>query len=105
MKFEPIDLSLEPLAAIARVNHVRMRSVAQSRPQATVLRPAPPEAFDEVFAALSQKSAPVAASKLPSSFAKPSLNAAPLVALEANLRRQHERLAILLREIDSGISA
>jgi hypothetical protein len=105
MKFEPTDLSLEPLAAIARVNHVRMRSATQSRPQATVLRPAPPEAFDEVFAALSQKSALEVASELPTSLAKPSLDVAPLVAFEANLRRQHERIATLLREIDSGISA
>jgi hypothetical protein len=35
---------------------------------------------------------------------KPSLQAAPLVALSANLERQHERIAALLREIDASAS-
>jgi hypothetical protein len=105
MKFDPVDRKLEPSATSARMNRVRMRSATQSRTQATFRRPAPPEAFDEVFASLAQKSATEAASELPTSFAKPTLNTAPLVALEANLQRQHERIATLLREIGSGISA
>jgi hypothetical protein len=105
MKFEPIDLSLERPAAGTRAKQLRPRSAADSRPHPAGPHQASPEAVDEVFAALSPKSAADAGSKLPTSFAKPSLHAAPLVALEANLQRQHERLAILLREIDSSISA
>lgn len=87
MKLEPIDLSLERPAAVTRAKHLQPRSAAQSRPHSAGPHEASPEAVDEVFAALSPKSAPDAASKLLSSFAKPSLNAAPLLALEANLQR------------------
>jgi hypothetical protein len=102
MNQELIDINLER-AAVAEVGKpARRRSHGNLQPIATEPEPASPEAFDEVFASLSQK--PVASQTWgeSTSLGKPSLNAAPLLALAASLERQHERLAALLREIESG---
>jgi hypothetical protein len=102
MNHEPIDLSMERrVTSTTRDNQPRRRSTI--RPYfapipAKAASTAPPEALDEVFAALARNSCS-AAQAAP---AKPALNAAPLVALAANLERQHERLASFLRELETG---
>src|SRR5450432_2562704 len=102
MNYDPIDISLERTSATASEvmpgrRPVRPYFAPRTKPTA------PPEAFDEVFAALAHKpiAAPTTAATVP--VAKPSLNTAPLLALSANLARQHERLAALWHELDSGI--
>jgi hypothetical protein len=103
MHHEPIDINLDRAAIATRESQPRRRSnvgpVFVPKPK----HAAPPEAFDEVFATLAHKAieSPTEMIEQPT---KPSLQAAPLVALSANLERQHERIAALLREIDASAS-
>jgi hypothetical protein len=102
MNHEPIDLSIERRATNAKRDNQPRRSpirpyfVSEAKPAA------PPEALDEVFASLAQNTGDVRQTIPAKPPAKPSLNAAPLVALAANLERQHERLTSFLRELETG---
>jgi hypothetical protein len=103
MNCEPNDISLQRTANSPREKQSRHGSPARPFFASSVAMTAPPEAFDEVFASLAR--IPTAETATAAAPTKPSLSAAPWVALTANLERQHERLSKLLREIETGAAA
>jgi hypothetical protein len=104
MNHEPIDLSLERRAtARTRENQSRRRSPIRPYFAPKTNTVAPPEALDEVFASLAHNTSNSQQASPATPPAKPSLNAAPLVALAANFERQHKRLASFLREFETGV--
>jgi hypothetical protein len=103
LPFEPIDIRLERAGAATREKQSRRRPTVSPYFSSTPMPAAPPEAFDEVFAKLAHAH-PGAPNSTTATPAKPSLDAAPLHALAASLERQHQRLAALLRELESGVA-
>jgi hypothetical protein len=103
MYHEPIDINLDRAATATREEQPRRRSNVGPYFVPKPKHAAPPEAFDEVFATLAHESM-VTPIEMTEENAKPSLQAASLVALSENLERQHERIAALLREIDAVTS-
>jgi hypothetical protein len=102
MRYEPIDMNLERVGSATGEMADRRRFFGRRETMSIRSRPAPAEAFDEVFASLSEKPVESEAAGSLATSSKPSLNAAPLVALSASLERQHERLAALVRELETG---
>jgi hypothetical protein len=102
MRHEPIDMNLERAGTATREMPDRRRPFRMMETRQLRALPAAPEAFDEVFASLSQQPTEHHAGDRSATLAKPSLNAVPLVALSASLERQHERLAALVRELETG---
>jgi hypothetical protein len=104
MNHEPVDLSIDRRAtATTRGNQPRRQSPIRSYFAPMPKSAAPPEALDEVFASLAQNASDSRQAGSAIAVGKPSLDAAPLVALAANLERQHERLASFLRELEAGV--
>jgi hypothetical protein len=99
---EPIDVNLERTGVATREMADRRRPFGPREPKSFRSFPAPPEAFDEVFASLSQRPMEAKVSGASAALGKPTWNAAPLVALSASLERQHQRLAALVRELETG---
>ncbi len=104
MNYEPIELSIERRASSTAGNN-RPRQRPPIRPYFAP-KPesaAPPEALDEVFASLAQNASDPRQADATIGPGKVLLDTAPIVALAANLERQHERLTRFLRELETGV--
>jgi hypothetical protein len=93
---DPVELEL---GHVGRRSSVARLSKMTSARDAVRHDLASPAAFDEVFANLASDPQPAM------SAARAALDAAPLVTFAASLERQHERIATLLRDIESGTAS
>ncbi|HEY4231955.1 MAG TPA: hypothetical protein VGM76_00885 [Lacipirellulaceae bacterium] len=102
MNHDPIDISLDQTGLAKPDKQSRSRPAAGPYFARRGTPTAPPEAFDEIFTKLALSSASLPNVSAPTKRAKLSLDATPLLALSASLEQQHQRLAALLREIETG---